>query len=52
MMTNRLPQEDFDTYALRLYENKIQYGLNSESIAELLNKESGLSKTESAFRKK
>lgn len=51
MMTNRLPQEDFDTYALRLYENKSQYGLNSESIAELLNKESGLSKTESAFRK-
>lgn len=50
-MINRLPEEDLHTYALRLYDNKIEYGLNSESIAELLNKETNLKKTESAWRK-
>lgn len=51
-MINRLPDEDFNTYALRLYDNKSEYGLNSESIAELLNKESGKNFGESAWRKK
>lgn len=50
-MIKRLPDEDIHTYALRLYENKSEYGLNSESIAELLNKETGKSYGESAYRK-
>lgn len=50
-MIKRLPDEDIHTYALRLYENKFEYGLNSESIAELLNKETGKTYGESAYRK-
>lgn len=48
----RLEDEDLNAYALRLYENKSEYGLNSESIAELLNKETGKSFGESAWRKR
>lgn len=48
----RLEDEDLNAYALRLYENKSEYGLNSESIAELLNKEAGKSFGESAWRKR
>lgn len=51
MNYNRLPDEDIHTYALRLYDNKAVYGLNSESIAELLNKETGKNFGESAWRK-
>lgn len=51
MNYNRLENEDLHTYALRLYENKSEYGLNSESIAELLNKETGKNHGESAYRK-
>lgn len=43
--------EDFDTYALRLYKNKFEYGLNSRDIADLLNKYSDIPKDESAYRK-
>lgn len=43
--------EDFDTYALRLYENKAKYDLNSRDIAILLNQESEIQKDESAWRK-
>lgn len=50
-MIERKNNEDIHTYALRLYENKIEYGLNSKSIAELLNKETGKNYDESAFRK-
>ena len=51
MNYNRLENEDLHTYALRLYENKSEYGLNSESIAELLNKETGKNYGESTYRK-
>ena len=47
----RLENEDFDTYALRLYANKSEYGLNSRDIANLLNQESNIQKDESAWRK-
>ena len=43
--------EDFDTYALRLYANKGIYDLNSIQIGELLNAESEVKKDESAWRK-
>ena len=47
----RLDGEDFDTYALRLYENKIEYDLTSRDISLLLNQESDIQKSESAWRK-
>lgn len=47
----RLLDEDFDTYALRLYANKNLYGLDSVRIGEILNQESGIKKDESAWRK-
>ena len=50
-MIERLDNEDINAYALRLYDNKSEYGLNSESIAELLNNETGKSYGESAWRK-
>lgn len=52
-MTNykRLENEDFDTYALRLYRNKAEYDLNSRDIAVLLNEHSEIQKEESSFRK-
>ena len=42
----RLDGEDFDTYALRLYENKIEYDLTSRDISLLLNQESDIQKSE------
>ena len=50
-MTERQENEDIHAYALRLYDNKAVYGLNSESISELLNKETGKNFGESAWRK-
>lgn len=47
----RLEGEDFDTYALRLYDNKVEYGLNSRDIATILNSHSDIKKDESAWRK-
>ncbi|MBQ2396869.1 MAG: metallophosphoesterase [Bacteroidales bacterium] len=47
----RYENEDLDTYALRLYENKAEYDLNSREIAILLNQESDIQKDESAWRK-
>lgn len=47
----RLTGEDFDTYALRLYSNKAEYGLNSRDIAAILNSHSDIKKDESAWRK-
>lgn len=38
----RLAGEDFDTYALRLYSNKVEYGLNSRDIAAILNSHSDI----------
>lgn len=51
MNYSRLKGEDFTTYALRLYENKIEYGLNNKEIGNILNKESGCKKDESVYRK-
>lgn len=51
-MKERLKNENIHDYAIRLYTNKKEYGLNSVSIADLLNKETGLEKTESAWRKR
>ena len=47
----RFEGEDFDTYALRLYDNKVEYDLNSRDIAVLLNQEGEIQKDESAWRK-
>ena len=47
----RFEGEDFDTYALRLYDNKAEYDLNSRDIAVLLNEYSDIPKEESAWRK-
>lgn len=43
--------ESFDAYALRLYDNRLTYGLNCNDIADLLNNYSEIKKTESAWRK-
>lgn len=51
MNYERLLDEDFDTYALRLYTNKALYGLDSVQIGCLLNKQSDIKKDESAWRK-
>lgn len=51
MNYTRLEGEDFNTYALRLYENKVEYGLNSQDIADILNKETGNNYGESKYRK-
>ena len=50
-MLKKRNDEDFHTYACRLYDNKKEYGLNSQIIADLLNIQSGENKTESAWRK-
>lgn len=49
--TIRGEDETLDDYAVRLYLGKKTYGLNSWDIAELLNKEAGTAKDESAWRK-
>lgn len=50
-ITRKFDYEDFDTYALRLYNNKVEYDLNSRDIATLLNSYSDIQKDESAWRK-
>lgn len=47
----RHDSESFDDFALRLYANKDTYGLTCWGVANLLNKDSGWNKDESAFRK-
>jgi hypothetical protein len=51
MNHDRLSNEHIHDYAIRLYQNKLEYDLTSEDICEILNKESGLDKGESAWRK-
>lgn len=48
---HRLPDEEYLDYFVRIFENKNIYGLTCNDIAELLNKETGQSYTESAYRK-
>lgn len=47
----RMQGEAYEDYFVRLFENKRMYGLNCEDIAEILNKETGQSFGESAYRK-
>lgn len=51
MDIKRLQDETFTNYHIRLFENADQYNLNSDEIAELLNKEFGSNYSESKWRK-
>lgn len=48
---SRKVDEQFDDYFVRLFENKAQYGLSCQDIAEILNSEAGVSYGESKWRK-
>lgn len=48
---HRTSEESFRDYLIRLFENKSEYGLDKDSITELLNKEYGSNYDESKFRK-
>lgn len=48
---NRLPDETYQDYFVRLFENKALYKLDCNKIAELLNHENGHDYGESAYRK-
>lgn len=48
---NRLPDETYQDYFVRLFENKALYKLDCNKIAELLNAENGQSYGESCYRK-
>lgn len=48
---NRLPDETYQDYFVRLFENKALYKLDCNKIAELLNTENGQSYGESCYRK-
>lgn len=47
----RREDESFNAYHIRLFENKKEYGITSEEIADLLNKEMGSNHGESKWRK-
>lgn len=47
----RAPDETFDEYLVRLFSNKNAYGLSCQGIADLLNKDNGLSLNEATYRK-
>lgn len=51
MEYKRQQDEAYLDYFVRLHENKKEYGLNSDSIAELLNHENGNNYGESTYRK-
>ena len=48
---NRLPDETYQDYFVRLFENKALYKLDCNKIAELLNAENGQNYGESCYRK-
>jgi len=48
---NRLPDESFEDYFVRLFENKALYKLDCNKIAELLNAENGENYGECKYRK-
>ena len=48
---NRLPDETYQDYFVRLFENKALYKLDCNKIAELLNHENGQSYESSCYRK-
>jgi len=47
----RLDDESVKSYKIRLFDNKELYDLKSQEIADLINKESGDTYTESTYRK-
>ena len=48
----RMPGEDFTSYFLRLFDNRLTYGLTCSQVADLLNAESGQPEySESKWRK-
>lgn len=47
----RLPNEDLKQYKIRLFRNKIEYGINPQEIANLINKENEQNYNESTYRK-
>lgn len=47
----RMPDETFDDYFVRLFENKAEYGLTCDQIGRILNLESGSLFSESKWRK-
>ena len=47
----RKEDEQFDDYFVRLFENKANYGLSCQDIADILNVEVGVAYTESKWRK-
>lgn len=49
--SERVAGEDFIHYWIRLFENKDAYGLSCEQIADLLNRDQGVSYGESKWRK-
>ena len=51
MVLMKAPHESFDDYLVRLFDNKAEYGLTCNDIADLLNKVSGNNFGESAYRK-
>ncbi|MDD4778991.1 MAG: hypothetical protein PHT02_00110 [Tissierellia bacterium] len=48
---NRKQDETIKSYKIRLFKNKDLYGLNSQNIADLINKETGDTFNESTYRK-
>ena len=48
---NRLPDETYQDYFVRLFENKALYKLDCNKIAELLNHENGHNYESSCYRK-
>jgi hypothetical protein len=48
---NRKQDETIKAYKIRLFKNKDLYGLDSQSIADLINKETGDNFNESTYRK-
>jgi len=55
MINNQIlmqPNETPKAYRIRLYKNKILYGLSNEEIGKLCNKAFGVEWTESAHRKR
>jgi len=48
---NRKQDETIKSYKIRLFKNKDLYDLNSQSIADLINKETGDTFNESTYRK-
>lgn len=49
---NKLPEESFEEYFIRICENRERFGLTYKKIAELLNEASGQNFGECAYRKR